>query len=336
MSEAQVIEQRPGVTVVTSENFDAYVKDMLPPTEPEHESVTIDGEVLEVNEEETPEAFAAKELEKVEAEKAQNLEPKEGDMDGSKVFWKGKWTNKSDYSYRMHLKTEAAKLAEEKAARFESESKSEREARLALEARVKELQDKYEPPKSDELGPEPQPSQFTDVNEYALALKEWTADSTRREEAAKQAEARAQAEREQTVKAWNKRQEEAKTAIPDYAEKIANSTVKVSDQMREAILESEIGPQILYHLAENPDVADKLGALRIDKMLREFGKLEASLSTEKPQAKSVTVAEISRAPAPITPLKGASAPVSNKIGSDGEFHGTYAEWKALRESGKIK
>jgi hypothetical protein len=299
--------------------------------------VAEDGDAGEI--EDTPEALAAKELEQVEAQKKENLAPKEGTEEGSKVFWKGEWVPKSNVNYRMHLKTQAEKQAKEEAATAKEEAKAERESKAALEARIKELTDKYEPPKPDIQDPEPLPTQFNDVNEYAKALKEWTADNTRREEAQKQVDARAQAEHEQTIKDWNKRQEDIKKTIPDYAEKTAASeNIKVSDQMQAAILESEVGPQILYHLAENPDMADKLGQMSVPRMLREFGKLEASFSgKDVTPPKSASIAEISRAPAPITPLKNASNPVVRLSGSDDvPASMTYEDWKKQRMAGKIK
>ena len=77
-------------------------------------------------------------------------------------------------------------------------------------------------------------------------------------------------------------------------------------------------------------------------MLRELGRLEAKLMGSavsppaKSQEKASTVAEISRAPSPISPLRGANAPIATKIDAKGEFYGTYEEYKAARKAGKIK
>jgi hypothetical protein len=326
------VPDRPGVTLVTPENFDAYVDEKLGVKPAET-----------VNED--PEAVAAAEAAEIAAKQAEAdakaAEPKEGDVDGSKVFFKGKWTPKHDFSYRLHLKTEETK-AEAKAEidKAAAEAKSAREEADKAAKEAAALRAKYEPPKSTELGPKPTPDKYQSVDAYSDALIEWAEDKARIEDAAKQAEAKQVTEREAVVKAWNERQEAIKTEVPDYAEKIANSGVKVSDQMRDAIVESDNGPRILYHLAENPELADALGKMTVGKMLREIGKLDGTFGgTVKPDPKSekkTPIAEISKAPAPITPLRGGNAGSGNKMDSNGNFTGTFEEYKALRNAGKIQ
>jgi hypothetical protein len=111
---------------------------------------------------------------------------------------------------------------------------------------------------------------------------------------------------------------------------VESSTVTVSDPIRDAILESDIGPRILYHLAENEDFALKLNEMPLITAIREIGKLEARL--EKP-AESVTR---SKASAPISPIRGAASGSDFKVDSKGEFHGSYQNWKAARQAGKIR
>lgn len=319
------VEGKPGRIVVTQENFKDYVDEKLPKPAEEEENPD-------------PEAVAAAEHAKAEAEKNA---PKEGDTDGSKVYFKGKWVNKHDFSYRLHVQTEAkTKEAEAKVTAAEAKIKEQTEAREAAEKREAELKARYEPPKGD-LGPEPDPAQFTDVKEYSKAIKEWQAEKTEREFSERQTKEFQATEKARVEKSWNDRQAAAKTAIPDYAEKIAGSDVKISDQLRDAIIESEVGPEILYHLATNKDVADALGKLTVGRMLREIGKLEAQLGGQaKPAAKSepaVEPVEVSQAPAPITPLRGVNAPVGVLHGHDEvPKNMTYDQWKKKWNKGEIK
>jgi hypothetical protein len=150
-----------------------------------------------------------------------------------------------------------------------------------------------------------------------------------------------------TVKAFEDRQAAFRAATPDYGAKLDAATVKISDQMRDAIVESEVGPQILYHLAEHPEVAESMGKLTVGKMLREFGRLEATLGgAAKPPAKSdepkqeekpAARAEISQAPAPISPLKGNGASVHVlKATDEVPREMGYEEWKKLYIAGRIK
>lgn len=333
------VEGRPGVTVVTQENFHDYVNEkmgVVPAVESEENTENPD-----------PEAAAKQELAELETkqaeEQAKAAEPKEGDIDGANVFFNGKWVKKHDFNYRLHLKTEETK--KEAQARIDAaaaEAKAAREEREAIARERDELKAKYEP-KPQELGPEPDPAKFTDINEYAKALKEWTAASTRQADEAARQEQQAKKAAADALKAFNDRQEAIKAEVPDYAEKIANSQVNVSNEMRDAILESEVGPAMLYYLAEHPETAQALGQMTVKKMLREFGKIEASLgSADKPQTKSTAgariaaVAEISKAPAPISPLRGSHAVDGLKFDSQGNWTGTPEEWKAARQTGKIK
>ncbi len=76
------------------------------------------------------------------------------------------------------------------------EADRERTAREALEARLRDMEAKANPPKSEEPDPKPDPSQFNDALEYAEALAEWTTDRKMRER--DQAELARKAEEEQS------------------------------------------------------------------------------------------------------------------------------------------
>ena len=320
MSEQIAVEERAPITTVTSENFEEYVDQQLGTANPDPE-------------EQAEEAMQEIEEKKATEEKTStaNDEPKEGDTQGSKVFFKGKWVGKHDFQYRLHVQTEAkTKEADTKIAAAEALVKQEKEAREAAERTASELKNKYEPPKTDEVGPEPQPEQFQDLNEYKAAIKDWTAQKTRRDD-------RVALEQKKIQEQWGERLKAAKEKYADYEDVLSKSTVKVSDPVRDAILESDVGPEMLYHLAENPDLGDQLGKMTIARALTRIGKLEAEISGKQAKAPEKTaIAEISKAPEPISPLKGANAPAGNKISADGQFYGTYEEFKAARRAGKIK
>lgn len=318
------IEPRPGVTVVDGSNFEDFVQSQLPP------AAKVDDDAQE----DALDAAAR------EAKPAATPAPKEGDVDGQKVFFKGAWTAKNSFEYRLHLRTEE----KEKEVRgtvdaAKAEAKALRERAEAAERTANELKNKYEPPKSQEIGPEPLPSQFTDIGEYSKALKDWTADSTRKQDAIQQAQARAEQERAQIAKTWDEKLAKARTEIPDYDKILTEASgVMISNDCRDAIFECDNGPEIFIHLAQNPDEAKAIGEMRLDRMHRAIGKLDASLNKgeQKAAPKGTSIAEISKAPAPITPLKGASAPLNSALDQDGTFHGSFEEYKKYRAAGKIK
>jgi hypothetical protein len=99
-------------------------------------------------------------------------------------------------------------------------------------------------------------------------------------------------------------------------------------------MDSDVGPQVLYYLAENPEFATQLQEMSTIKALREIGKLEARFEKKEPEKK--TAATKTRAPAPINPIKGGGSAVDVPMNSAGEFHGSYQAWKAARQAGKIR
>lgn len=216
------------------------------------------------------------------------------------------------------------------------EAQQARDAAAAMEARLKALEGQGKPAeKQADPDAKPTPAQFTDAFEYAEALAEWSAENALKNRDKAEVEKKQIAERQKVLSDWEQRQQAIRAELDDYAEVIESSTVSVSDQVRDAIIESDIGPQILYHLAKNPEFAATLASKSVSSALREIGKLEAKLSSGDKSEPEKPVAKPSRAPAPITPIRG-QKPVESSLGNDGEFHGTYDQWKQARASGRIK
>ena len=213
------------------------------------------------------------------------------------------------------------------------EAQQERQAREALEARLAVLERQPAPqaPKVDE---EPQPSQFNDAFEYAKALAEYTADQRIGEMRRQDAEAKEAQERQKVIETWASKVQAAKASMPDFDDIVASSDVVVNDDIRDAILESDVGPQILYHLAENDDVAKRIAGLTPKQALREIGKLEARFEVKETKPEPTPITR-SKAPAPINPLRG-SNPADVPLSANGEWHGTFQAWKEARKAGKIR
>ena len=219
------------------------------------------------------------------------------------------------------------------------EARREREAREQLEARLKELEAKVAPPAEqpdDELGEEPKPEQFSDMYEYAKALAEYTADKKLIERDKEEKARKAAAEQEAKFKAWADRVNAAKNELPDFDDMVQSSDVRVSDPVRDAIIESEHGPKILYYLAENSEFAKKLADMSVVSAVREIGKIEARFEKGAKEPEAKPVVGKSKAPAPINPLRGAVSTVDAGLDADGNFHGTYQQWKAARQARKIR
>lgn len=260
----------------------------------------------------------------------QQTEPEQGEAEGSEPEAREE-AKPQDEPKKQNPKlekrfSEITKQREE--ARKEAEA--ERQRRVELEQRLAALE--QQAPKKEFVDQEPQPSQFQDAFEYAKALAEYTADKRIEEMKRQEAEAKAEAARQSMIQEWSKKVESAKAELPDFDDMVASSDVVVSDDIRDAILESDVGPKILYHLAENSEFAKKVASMPTRAALKEIGKLEARFEAkaeEKPVVRS-------KAPAPVTPIKAASGVADTKLSSDGNWYGSYAEWKAARKAGKVR
>ena len=215
------------------------------------------------------------------------------------------------------------------------EAQSERQARLELEQRLVAMQQQQQPQQVVQYDAEPQPSQFSDAFEYAKALAEFSTEKALAERDRQVAMAREQEAQQRIIQSWAQKVQAAKAEMPDFDDLVASSDVVVNNAVRDAILESDVGPKILYHLAENNDLAKKIASLNPNAALREIGKLEAKFEAS-PETKQTDPVVRSKAPAPIQPIRGGQGRADVPISADGEFHGSYQAWKAARKAGKIR
>jgi len=214
--------------------------------------------------------------------------------------------------------------------------------RKEAEAKVKELEERLAAKESiRESQPEPEnnqkpsPDSYKDAFEYAEALAQWSAEQAlaKREQEIKQKEV--EAKRATVIKTWQEKLEATKAELPDYEVMVASSDVKVNDTVRDAIVESDVGPRILYELASNDDLAEKLSSMNTASALKLIGKLEAQFEkTDAPaKAEKKTVAAKSNAPEPIRPLRSTGGVA--EVSMDGNDI-PYQQWKAARKAGKIR
>ena len=214
-----------------------------------------------------------------------------------------------------------------------AEAQAERQQREALETRLRVLEQQAIPQQVQNIDEEPQPGQFQDAFEYAKALAQFSTERALKERDQQEANRKENEERQKTLQSWSAKLEKMKADMPDYDAIVSTANVNVSNDIRDSILESDVGPRILYHLAEDLEYAQKLAAMPTRKALVEIGKLEKLY--EKNEAKQETVVK-SRAPAPIKPLRAGNGQADIPINSSGEFHGTYQSWKEARRAGKIR
>jgi hypothetical protein len=215
------------------------------------------------------------------------------------------------------------------------EAQRERQARLDAEQRLVAMQQQQRPQQAVQYDAEPQPSQFSDAFEYAKALAEFSTERALAERDRQVAQAKEQEAQQKIIQSWAQKVQEAKAELPDFDDLVASSDVVVNNAVRDAILESDVGPKILYHLAENNDLAKKIASLSPNAALREIGRLEAKFEA-KPETKQTAPLVRSKAPAPIQPIRGGQGQPDVPMSANGEWHGSYQAWKLARKAGKIR
>ena len=130
----------------------------------------------------------------------------------------------------------------------------------------------------------------------AASIKHQVAEAVKAERTALQTEA-SQATAAEAQRAFNDRI----TAMnkPDFAE-VAGAVPNLPNGVADALVQSENGAELIYHLGTHLDQADKLANMSPSQAIMELGKISANL-TAKPNIK------LSAAPEPIAPISSGGA-----------------------------
>ncbi|NYS10330.1 capsid scaffolding protein [Xanthomonas phage PBR31] len=182
-----------------------------------------------------------------------------------------------------------------------------------------------------DLDPKPVRSQFVSDEDYQEALTDWKVDQKLAERQQQEQQARLEAAQQALADNWQKRLAAAKADLTDFDEVVGKSEVDLPNHLYVAVVESEVGPQLAYYLAQNPDEARLLRGMSPTSALRMLGKLEDRLSQKDEPVREDKPAPVtpekSKAPPPIDPLKDASSPVEKPTEKM-----TYQEYKAYRQA----
>ena len=303
MSEAQVAEVKQAGTVVTSENLADF-----------------NANKLGLASEQSPTAADT-------VDDKSSSEPAADEGQSEPKLAEDEATGTEEKKQNPKLEKRFSELTKQ---RKEAEARAEE-----LERRLAALESNRAPEKALESNQRPTPDNYKDAFEYAEALADWSAEQAlvRREQEVKQKEV--EAKREKVISTWQQKLEATKAELPDYEDMVASSTVTVNDTVRDAILESEVGPRILYELASDDEIAEKLSTMTTSSALKLIGKLEAQFEKAEAPAKAErkSVAAKSNAPEPIRPLRSTGGVAD--VAMDGEKL-SFQQWKAGRLAGKIR
>jgi len=123
-------------------------------------------------------------------------------------------------------------------------------------------------------------------------------------------------------------EQKAATVRESYEDfdEVAYGNFPVTEVMKDALLTSEVGPEILYHLGTNPAESARIAQLPEIVQAREIGRLEAKL------IKAPVTTKPSGAAQPITPLNTGKS-TGDKTPSDEEDIGTWMKKRRAQVRG---
>lgn len=108
------------------------------------------------------------------------------------------------------------------------------------------------------------------------------------------------------VSVFRGRETDFSKSVDDYHEVVTNPNLPINQTMADVAMEMEDGPEVLYYLGKNPDLADEIARLSPLSAARELGRIEAKMQHQKKKGEAV-----SKAPAP-APKISAVAPSTKK------------------------
>lgn len=124
------------------------------------------------------------------------------------------------------------------------------------------------------------------------------------------------------AEAFGYRETIARERFADYDAITRNPNVAITPAMAEVIHDSDVGPDVAYHLGKNPAEAARIASLPAHLQAREIGRIEERLSAPKPSRK-----------VPAAPVQPVSAIAAGGVKDPSAM--TMTEYAAARKAGLI-
>ena len=172
----------------------------------------------------------------------------------------------------------------------------------------------------------PQAGDFATNEDFIEALTEWKIEQR---EAAIEATRRAN----DIKNAYFERVESFKQTAPDFAIAVGEiqDVIGKDSNMVDFIIDSDVGPAIAYHLANNESELNRIMAMTPVRRIAALSKIESEFSTRR--AANKTAQQASAPAARLTNNTGSVVPAGNNSKPE---HGDFTAWKKWREQNRKK
>jgi len=177
------------------------------------------------------------------------------------------------------------------------------------------------------------PEDFDSYEAYIDALTDFKLDLRDKTRAEGEERVHRAAQEKQVFDTWTARLDVARGLHEDFDEVVDNDT-PLSDGMVAAIIDSEHGAEIAYHLGKNPAEAERIAKLSPNAAVRAIGRLETTFDTSSGDSQPGSPAPkkpVSKAPPPVRPVGGGSAGGVESI-YDNNLAQDTSRWLAKREA----
>lgn len=334
--------KEPDNTIMTGVGKDGELVTTDPNAEPE----------AEPEPEETPEKEEAASVDKVEKEPEAEADPekepvKEGDEEKDEAEKPEETTETDEETEEPEVVAAEEKVEKpKKKDRFQKRVDKLTHDKRILEEDNARLRAGQQPQpvavqEVEETEP-PKESDFKTYEEFEDAKDEYKFRKRYGEEKQKEADARVEARNQQIVSEHYQRIEVARENHDDWDEVAAQAqNLRVPDAVGALIYEHKAGPEILYHLTKNPEVAANLWQMSTVSAVAEVGKLAASLASNSSPAKQVqppsessekSAKSVSNATPPIKPVGKRGAHKTKRSLDDPDL--SPAEFSSRRDKGE--
>lgn len=265
---------------------------------------------------ETPVAEAAT---AVEAETAPATDPVPGQDDPPRDD-KGKFAKKDELpaGVQKRIAKEIGKATE---ARREAERDRAEAAQRLKEIELQGSRPAKETAPSAKVGKPPKIEDFATYDEYTDARASQAARQAVEEaltaERSRVEQTKLQSAQAQTKTDWQKSEADARQALPDYDEVVADiewpqtpAVAAISDYIM-----SETNARLLYHLQKNPEEVQRISVMSPLRAVAELGKIEAAMTTKAPDKAPVQPQPTTAAPRvlPKPPVSVGGQPAPKEI-----------------------
>ena len=227
---------------------------------------------------------------------------------------------KKKSGYKNRVKRLANKLtAQEKETEF-----WRAEALKAKQNSSQEMEQEKAPPVAES---KPDPDDFEEHSDYVEALTDWKLEQKLRDRDVRTKEERLRENHQTKVSTFQEQVEGFKENHPDFDEAMESvNDIPMSSTVQEVVLESKVGPELMYGLAKNSEEYERICKLSPLEAAKALGRFEEKISKLNGGGEK---AQTTKAPKPIEPVGSKSSGSGAKSLDDPDI--SQKEFERLRE-----